>query len=65
MSLFKVPDITCAHCEKAIHTELTKDDPKVIVSVDLKSKTVAVENMSDELVSEKLKEIGYNSERVK
>lgn len=65
MSLFKVPDITCAHCEKAIRTELTKDDPKVIVSVDLKSKTVAVENMSDELVSEKLKEIGYNSERVK
>lgn len=65
MGRFKVEDMTCAHCEKAIKTELSKGDPKVLVDVDLKSKTVKVENLSDDRVQFLLKEIGYNPELLK
>jgi copper chaperone len=64
MGLFKVEDMTCGHCEKAIRTELAKGDPNVKVEVDLKKKTVSVENLSDDRVIFLLKEIGYTPELV-
>jgi copper chaperone len=65
MGLFKLQDMTCGHCEKALRSELTKGDPKVKVNVDLKEKTVQVENLSDDRVLFLLKEIGYNPEQIK
>lgn len=61
MGLFKVEEMSCGHCEKAIKSELSKGDPKVKVEVDLKKKTVSVENLSDDRVLFLLKEIGYNA----
>lgn len=65
MSVFKVTDMSCGHCEKAIKTELAKVSTDVKVDVDLKNKTVTVENMPDDRVIFLLKEIGYNPEKVK
>ncbi len=65
MGVFKVPDMTCAHCEKAIKTELAKGAATVKVSVDLKEKTVTVKNLADDRVMFLLKEIGYTPEKVK
>jgi copper chaperone len=65
MSTFKVEDISCGHCEKAITTELTKGDPNVKVKVDIKAKMVEVENLTDDRVVFLLKEIGYNPEKIK
>lgn len=64
MSIFKVEDMTCGHCEKAIKTELTRGDPKVKVKVDLSTKQVTVDNLSDDRVLFLLKEIGYTPEKV-
>jgi copper chaperone len=64
MGIFKVEDMTCGHCEKAIRAEISKGDPKVKVNVDLKEKTVAVENLSNDRVIFLLKEIGYTPELV-
>lgn len=65
MGLFKVADMSCGHCEKAIRSELAKGDPEVKVEVDLKNKTVQVENLSNDRVMFLLKEIGYNPEIIK
>ncbi len=65
MSAFKVQDMTCGHCEKAIKAELAKENPAVKVDVDLKSKVVTVENLPDDRVIYLLKEIGYTPEVVK
>lgn len=64
MSIFKVEDMTCGHCEKAIKTELTRGDPKVKVKVDLSTKQVTVDNLSDDRVLFLLKEIGYTPEKM-
>lgn len=65
MGVFKVSDMTCGHCEKAIKEELTKEDSRIKVDVNLKDKTVSVENLSDDRVMFLLKEIGYTPEKVK
>ena len=65
MSLFKVPDMSCGHCEKAITGALKKAGPDVEVKVDLSSKTVNVTNLPDETVSHLLKDLGYTPEKVK
>lgn len=64
MGLFKVEEMSCGHCEKAIKLELSKGDPTVKVEVDLKKKTIQVENLSDDRVIFLLKEIGYNPQLV-
>lgn len=64
MGLFRVEEMSCGHCEKAIRNELSKGDPEIKVDVDLKTKTVQVENLSDDRVLFLLKEIGYNPERL-
>jgi copper chaperone len=65
MGVFKVPDMTCAHCEKAIKLELTKGSSDISVDVNLKNKTVSVENLTDDRVMFLLKEIGYTPQKVK
>lgn len=64
MGLFKVEDMTCGHCEKAIKTELSKGDSTVYVEVNLKEKTVHVENLTDDRVLFILKEIGYSPKKI-
>jgi copper chaperone CopZ len=64
MGTFKVPDMTCTHCEKAIKSELAKGDEKISVKVDLKKKLIKVDNLSDDRVLFLLKEIGYTPEVV-
>lgn len=64
MSTFKVTDMTCGHCEKAIKLELIKSNPNAKVDVDLKAKTVKVENISDDTVVSLLNEIGYTPEKI-
>lgn len=65
MSLFKVTDMTCGHCEKAIKSELSQGDPQIKVEVNLKDKTVKVEHLPDDRVMFLLKEIGFTPELVK
>lgn len=65
MSTFKVNDMTCAHCEKAIKAELQKENPAIKVEVNLSSKTVSVDNLPDDRVEFLLKEIGYTPQKVK
>lgn len=65
MTVFKVSDMTCGHCEKSIRRELVKAGPEVQVSVDLKEKTVTVTNLPDEQVLALLKEVGYHPEKMK
>lgn len=65
MGMFRVPDMTCSHCEKAIKQELSKGGPDIKVEVDLKGKVVSVENLTDDRVIFLLKEIGYTPEKVK
>jgi len=64
MSIFKVEEMSCGHCEKAIKMELSKGNPQVKVNVDLTKKTVKVENLTDDRVLFLLKEIGYNPEKM-
>ncbi len=65
MGLFRVEELNCGHCEKAIQGELSKGVDSVKVAVDLKEKTVQVDNLSDDRVLFLLKEIGYVAEVVK
>jgi copper chaperone len=65
MSTFRVEDMSCGHCEVAIREELTRGNSEVKVVVNLKDKTVSVENLADDRVLFLLKEIGYTPEKVK
>lgn len=65
MSEFKVPDMTCGHCEKAITGALKKAAPDAEVRIDLKEKILAVKNLADETVTSLLKELGYTPQKVK
>jgi copper chaperone CopZ len=64
MSIFKVEDMSCSHCEKVIIQELSKGNSEVKVDVDITNKTVLVENLKDDRVIFLLKEIGYSSEKI-
>ncbi|HXH31009.1 MAG TPA: hypothetical protein VNJ01_09375 [Bacteriovoracaceae bacterium] len=65
MGVFKILDMTCGHCEKAIRLELAKGDPEVRVNVDIKDRILKVENLPDDRVMFLLKEIGYTPEKVR
>lgn len=64
MGQFKVPDMSCGHCEQAIRTELQRGAKDVKVDVNLKARTINVENLSDDRVVFLLKEIGYTPEKI-
>ena len=65
MSQFKVSDMTCGHCEKAITGALKKADPGAQIKIDLNAKIVEVSNMPDETVAALLKDLGYTPEKMK
>lgn len=65
MSEFKVPDMTCGHCEKAITGALKNATADARIKVDLKSKIIDVTNVPDETVTTILKDLGYTPEKVK
>lgn len=57
--------MSCGHCEKTIRDELLKTSPEAKITVDLKNKTVEVENLTDDQVMHTLNEIGFTPEKIK
>jgi hypothetical protein len=65
--LLKVPDMTCAHCERAISDKLKTLDAVKAVSVDLKNKKVAIETagaVDPQKILDTVKALGYSPELI-
>lgn len=63
MYTFRVSDMTCGHCEKAIRNEIEDLDAQAQVSVDLNSKEVSVQSQQSlESVQKAIEEAGYTPE---
>lgn len=63
---FKVPDVSCEHCVKAIKDELTKINGVEAIDVDISSKLVTVVHdgqVTDEQLVAGLDEAGYDVAR--
>lgn len=61
--IYRVPDVSCQHCVKAITDELTKIDGVEDVGVDLDTKLVTVRHngsVSDEALRAGIEEAGYD-----
>jgi copper chaperone len=61
--VYRVPDVSCAHCVSAIENELGKIDGVASVTVDLDSKLVTVqadESVTDQRIREGIDEAGYD-----
>ncbi len=57
---FRVDDISCDHCKRAIEEELDGLDGVEAVSVDVAARTVSVEgSASDAAISAAIVEAGY------
>lgn len=56
MTKFNVPDMNCGHCEKSIKEKLGQQ-----VKVDLKNKTIEVEDLEPQEVIQALDEIGFSA----
>jgi copper chaperone CopZ len=59
---YRVPEISCEHCVRAITTELSGIDGVEVVRVDIPTKIVTVraaESVSDERIVEGIEEAGY------
>jgi copper chaperone CopZ len=65
MGTFKVLDMTCGHCEMTIKKEFAKLHTDVKIEINLKDKTIKIDNLDDEKVIFLLKDIGFNPEKVK
>ena len=60
---YRVPDVSCEHCVRAITDELTKLPGVRQVGVDLTTKLVTVENdgtVSDDQLRRGIEEAGYD-----
>jgi copper chaperone CopZ len=60
---YRVPDVSCDHCVRAITAELTKLPGVEHVGVDLKTKLVTVRHdgsVSDAQLREGIEEAGYD-----
>ncbi len=61
--LYRVPEVSCGHCVKAITDELTKISGVSNVNVDLEAKTVTVTHdgsVTDAQLREGIAEAGYD-----
>ncbi|MGE5274627.1 MAG: heavy-metal-associated domain-containing protein [Verrucomicrobiota bacterium] len=60
---YTVPDMSCAHCRKAVTEEVTKVDGVDSVDVDLDTKLVLVhgDDVDDAAVREAIEEAGYGT----
>lgn len=60
MPTFNVPDMSCAHCVKAISEAVQKLDAKASIETDLGTKKVTVvSSASSEALVDALTEAGY------
>ncbi len=60
---YRVPDVSCEHCVRAITDELTRLPGVQQVGVDLKTKLVTVEHdgsVSDDQLRQRIEEAGYD-----
>ena len=61
---YSVPGMSCAHCEHAVSSELSKVEGVASVDVDLKTKLVVVHgsNLDDGALRAAIDEAGYEAE---
>jgi copper chaperone len=60
--VYRVPDVSCEHCVRAITDELTKIDGVERVSVDIPTKLVTVQHgdaVSEQQILDGIEEAGY------
>lgn len=63
MYQFKVSEMTCGHCERAIRNEIEDLDAQAQVEVDLIQKTVSVESQHPlSAIQQAIVEAGYEAE---
>ena len=56
---YKVPDVSCAHCERAIHASVSAVPGVEQVGVDLDAKTVTVSGGDARAVHAAIVDAGY------
>ena len=62
MQLYKVPEMKCAGCVRAIEAAVKSLDPRAKISCDLATREVSVDTRAlPQLVAEALAAIGYDS----
>jgi copper chaperone len=60
MIQFNIPQMSCAHCVKAVTEAVREVDPQAKVEVDLASKQVSVDSQAQrQKIVESLSEAGY------
>jgi len=61
---YRVPDMSCGHCEHAVSTELQTVDGVESVDVDLETKLVTVRghDLDDQALRAAIDEAGYEAE---
>jgi copper chaperone len=60
MNQFKLPDMSCNHCVKAVTQALTTADPACRVDIDLPGQTVTVQGTAArEQLAQALADAGY------
>lgn len=63
MLQFKIPDMTCGHCEKTIRAALTGLPGVERLEIDLPTKTLRIEGTADPKTIQKMvSEVGYTAE---
>jgi copper chaperone len=60
-TVFSVPDMSCAHCAKAINSAIAAVDPQALVDIDVTVQRVRVNaaEASEADLAEALREAGY------
>ena len=63
---YRVPALSCGHCERAVSSELEQVPGGEWIEVDLETKLVTVRgaNLDDAALVAAIDEAGYNAERV-
>ena len=60
MIQFKLPDMTCGHCEKTVRATVAQVDADAKVTVDLGTHQVSIDGKADrETLARALTEAGY------
>ena len=60
MIQFKLPDMTCGHCEKTVRATVAQVDADAKVTVDLSTHQVSIDGKADrETLARALTEAGY------
>ncbi|KQQ58587.1 MULTISPECIES: heavy-metal-associated domain-containing protein [Rhizobium/Agrobacterium group] len=62
-SIFSVPDMTCAHCEKTVRGALSEALPGADVTVDLATHRVTVAGDAD-AAEAAMRDVGYSPSRI-